>query len=70
MPRCVVDVDEVITGLTGAELVRRLWESDPRIAVKQHGETGISMTPDTLSDGDEHVITERLLGIIGLDPSA
>jgi L-seryl-tRNA(Ser) seleniumtransferase len=64
MPRCVVEVDRAITGLTGAGLVSRLWESDPRIAVKQYGETGISMTPDTLADGDEHIVTERLLEII------
>jgi L-seryl-tRNA(Ser) seleniumtransferase len=68
MPRCVVEVDRAITGLTGAELVSRLWESDPRIAVKQYEESGISMTPDTLADGDEHVITERLLEIIGTGP--
>lgn len=64
MPRCVVDVDQSVTGLTGADLVRQLWESNPRIAVKQHGESGISMTPDTLSEGDEHILTERLLDII------
>ena len=68
MPRCVVEVDRAITGLTGADLVSRLWESDPRIAVKQYGETGISMTPDTLADGDEHVVTERLLEIIAAGP--
>ena len=33
-------------------------------AFKQHEETGISMTPDTLAEGDEHVVTERLLEII------
>jgi uncharacterized pyridoxal phosphate-dependent enzyme len=64
MPRCVVEVDRATTGLTGAGLVTALWESDPRIAVKQHEETGISMTPDTLSDGDEHRITERLRQIL------
>lgn len=64
MPRCVVEVDEAVTGLTGAALVSLLWESTPRVAVKQHGDTGISMTPDTLSAGDEHIITDRLLNLI------
>jgi len=63
-PRCVVELDEAVTGLNGAGLVSQLWESDPRIAVKQYGETGISMTPDTLASGDEHVVTKRLLEII------
>ncbi len=67
MPRCIVEVDEAVTGLTGASLVGILWESDPRIAVKQYGESGISMTPDTLADGDERLITERLLEIVGVD---
>jgi D-glucosaminate-6-phosphate ammonia-lyase len=65
MPRCIVECDASVHGLSGAVLVQRLWDGDPRIAVKQHGEQGISMTPDTLSPGDEEVITERLLALLG-----
>jgi uncharacterized pyridoxal phosphate-dependent enzyme len=64
MPRCVVECDPTSTGLTGAQLVARLWDGDPRIAVKQYGERGISMTPDTLSPGDEDLITTRLLALL------
>jgi L-seryl-tRNA(Ser) seleniumtransferase len=64
-PRCVIEVDPAITGLTGPDLVQRLWESDPRIAVKPHANTGVSMTPDTLAPGDEHRITKCLLELIG-----
>jgi hypothetical protein len=64
MPRCIVEVDHVTTGLTSADLVDRLWNGDPRIAVKQAGDQSISMTPDTLSPGDESIITERLRALL------
>jgi L-seryl-tRNA(Ser) seleniumtransferase len=70
MPRCIIEVDQGIYGLTGAELVAALWDGDPRIAVKQYEETGISMTPDTLAEGDEHRITERLLQILSITRGA
>lgn len=69
MPRCVLEVDRAITGLTGAELVERLWQGNPRIALKPWGDQGISFTPDTLADGDEHVVTQRLREVLGLSAS-
>jgi uncharacterized pyridoxal phosphate-dependent enzyme len=60
MPRCAVEVDPAVISLTSDELVTRLWDGDPRIAVKPWGAHGISMTPDTLSPGDERIVAERL----------
>jgi L-seryl-tRNA(Ser) seleniumtransferase len=64
-PRCVIELDRAVTGLTGAEVVQRLWDGNPRIAVKQHGEQGISFHPDTLDPGEEQVITARLRELLG-----
>ncbi len=59
-PRAVITLDPARCGLTGAELRRRLWESDPRIAVAAAGEQGISLTPDTLEPGEELLVVEQI----------
>jgi L-seryl-tRNA(Ser) seleniumtransferase len=59
-PRALVTLDPARCGLTGAELRRRLWESDPRVAVAAAGEHGISLTPDTLEPGDELLVVEQI----------
>lgn len=61
MPRCVVTWDRDRIDCSAGDMVHRLWEGNPRIAVKSWGDSGISMTPDTLDAGDEQEITTRLL---------
>jgi hypothetical protein len=56
--------DPAICGLTGAEVRQRLWEGDPRIAVAPAGESGISVTPDTLDPGEEHFVAGRVREIV------
>lgn len=63
-PRALVTLDPARCGMTGAELRRRLWESDPRIAVAAAGENGISLTPDTLEPGEEVLVLERIRAIL------
>jgi hypothetical protein len=48
----------------GAELRRRLWEGDPRIAVAAAGDDAISLTPDTLEPGEELLVVERIRAIL------
>lgn len=62
MPRCRLQLDRALA-LDGAELAARLWEGDPRIAVK-HDAHAISMTPDTLAPGDEELVAERITALL------
>ncbi|HUG14829.1 MAG TPA: aminotransferase class V-fold PLP-dependent enzyme, partial [Thermomicrobiales bacterium] len=64
MPRCVVEVDPAVVNLTSDELVARLWEGNPRVAVKPYGAHGVSMTPDTLAAGDERIVSERVCEVV------
>jgi L-seryl-tRNA(Ser) seleniumtransferase len=78
MPRLLLDLDPVVAGLSGDEARQRLWEGNPRIAAGSAGAVGpwlahdlpdatsrgLYLTPDTLDEGEEHIITERLLEIL------
>lgn len=59
-PRAVVTLDPARCGITGAELRRRLWEGDPRVAVAAAGEHAISLTPDTLEPGEELIVVAQI----------
>ena len=41
-------------------VVAKLWEGDPRVAVKAVGDDAISFTPDTLEPGEAAVVGERI----------
>jgi L-seryl-tRNA(Ser) seleniumtransferase len=65
VPRVLVEFDPAATGLTGAEVRRRLWEGNPAIAVAPAGPRGISLTPDTLdAPGQAEIVAARLLDVI------
>ena len=58
-PRCRVTFSAE-TGLSGAEVVRLLWDGDPRIAVAVDGPDAISMTPELLEEGEESILLDRI----------
>lgn len=60
-PRLRLSCDPQRCGLSGAELRRRLWAGDPRIAVAAAGDDGIFMSPDLLEPGEEREIVERIM---------
>ncbi|HEX5688373.1 MAG TPA: aminotransferase class V-fold PLP-dependent enzyme, partial [Roseiflexaceae bacterium] len=64
MPRALISFDPVICRLTGAEMRERLWEGDPRVAAAPAGESGISITPDTLEPGEEELVAERIRALL------
>lgn len=64
-PRALIQLDAERCGITGAELRRRLWEGDPRVAVAPAGDDGISISPDTLSPGEEGLVLAAILRAIG-----
>jgi L-seryl-tRNA(Ser) seleniumtransferase len=64
LPRALISFDPAVCGVTGADVRRGLWEGDPRVAVAAAGETGISMTPDTLEPGEEALVSAALAGLL------
>ncbi|MGA7836312.1 MAG: aminotransferase class V-fold PLP-dependent enzyme [Acidimicrobiales bacterium] len=53
-------VDPVVAGMTAGDVVARLWAGTPRVAVLAGTENRLYVTPDTLADGEDQVVLERL----------
>ena len=64
-PRCRITFAGV-TGLTGAEAARILWEGNPRIAVAVAGPNAISMTPELLVEGEGEALLARIETLAGV----
>jgi uncharacterized pyridoxal phosphate-dependent enzyme len=47
-------------GRPASDVIARLWEADPRVAVLPGGEHHFFVTPDTLVEGQAEVVLERL----------
>jgi L-seryl-tRNA(Ser) seleniumtransferase len=60
VPQVVVDWSQWHTPLTAAEVVKKLWDGDPRIAVLAEGERGLRIMIWTLQ-GDEHRVVARAI---------
>lgn len=64
MPRAKVTFDAAVLGVDRDEVVRRLGEGDPYVEVSKSGTDGIWINPQTLGDGEEGIVIERLLAAI------
>jgi L-seryl-tRNA(Ser) seleniumtransferase len=64
MPRAEIVLDEAALGLTGRELLIRLRQGAPSIALQAAGENGVYINPQTLEIGQEQVIVARLVQIL------
>jgi L-seryl-tRNA(Ser) seleniumtransferase len=60
LPEVQVELDEVALGVTREELVRRLWDGNPRVYVPATGKSAIVINPDTLKPGEVEIVVERL----------
>jgi uncharacterized pyridoxal phosphate-dependent enzyme len=65
MPRALVRFDPAVLGFDRDEIVRRLGEGDPYVEVSKSGDDGIWINPQTLEDGEEGIVIERLLQALG-----
>jgi L-seryl-tRNA(Ser) seleniumtransferase len=65
MPRALVQFDAAALGFDRDEVVRRLGEGDPYVEVARSGSDGIWINPQTLADGEEAIVIERLLAALG-----
>jgi L-seryl-tRNA(Ser) seleniumtransferase len=64
MPRALVRFDAGTLGLDRDEVVRRLHEGDPYVEVANSGGDGIWVNPQTLEDGEERIVIDRLLAAL------
>jgi L-seryl-tRNA(Ser) seleniumtransferase len=63
-PRCEFIIDPAAAGITRDEVVRLLWDGEPRIAVAESGKDGIYLNPMTLTDEEAKIVAERLNQIL------
>lgn len=47
------------------EVVGALWDGEPRVAVGTIGDDAIALNPQTLAPGEEQLVLERLLSVLG-----
>ena len=64
MPRAEIIFDEAALGLTRDDILQRLRQGEPSIALAAAGTSGVFVNPQTLQPGQERIICERLREII------
>jgi len=68
MGRHVLLVDAVLhSGVTQDFLLKRLMEGDPAVSLAAAGKSGVSVNPQTLEDGQERVVAQRLKEVLRLE---
>jgi D-glucosaminate-6-phosphate ammonia-lyase len=56
IPRVMVTADRDVTGISGDEMLARLWERDPRVCVLHANADSFYLTPETLSPGEAPLV--------------
>ncbi len=64
MPRARIEFDANVLGCDRDEIVRKLGEGDPYVEVLKSGQSGIWINPQTLADGEEQYVIDRLLSAL------
>ena len=64
MPRAEIIFDEAGLGFTRDDILKRLRQGEPCIALAAAGTSGILVNPQTLQPGQERIVCERLLEVI------
>jgi L-seryl-tRNA(Ser) seleniumtransferase len=64
LPWSLVTIDSNVARLARDEVVKRLAEGDPAIAVAPAGQDGIHLNPMTLEPGEETIVLDRLIEIL------
>lgn len=62
---CLLTVDQAVVGKTAPEIVQALLDGDPAIAVAPMNETQFHLNPMTLEAGEEQIVLERCLALLG-----
>ena len=66
VPRAKVTLDVERLGITGDEVVQRLLDGDPAIAVALDSRTSFYLNPYTLQAGEEKIVQEQLVALLKL----
>lgn len=61
-PRCRVRFDPGLD-LSAADVVKQLWDGDPRIAVAVDGNDAITFTPELLREGEGNILLGRIVSL-------
>jgi hypothetical protein len=64
VPRAKVTLDVDKVGLTGDEIVQRLLDGDPAIAIAPDSRTTFYLNPYTLQPGEEKIVQEHLIALL------
>jgi L-seryl-tRNA(Ser) seleniumtransferase len=64
VPRTKVTLDVDRLGITGDEIVQRLLDGEPSIAVAPNGPTSIYLNPYTLQAGEEKIVLKHLVALL------
>jgi len=64
LPRCHVDIDSQVVGMSRNALVEALAKGNPAIMVESVGDSGLYLNPWTLEAGEEKIVRDRLLAIL------
>jgi uncharacterized pyridoxal phosphate-dependent enzyme len=74
MPSLHVRWDAERFSLTGGEMVKRLFETEPRVAVasargpRAANETGLTVDPYMMTPGDERIVADRIYALLSAPP--
>jgi L-seryl-tRNA(Ser) seleniumtransferase len=63
IPRARVTVDRNVVGLSGEEMVARLWERDPRVCVLHADADSFYITPEVLADGESPLLISHITDV-------
>lgn len=64
VPRAKITLNVEQVGIDGDEIVQRLLDGDPAIAVAPDGPTSIYLNPYTLQPGEEKIVQEHLVALL------
>lgn len=64
MPRAEILFDESAIGITRDEILNRLYEGTPAVALAPSGMNGVFVNPQTLAPGEEMIIVNRIKAVI------
>jgi hypothetical protein len=56
-----VEVDPSRLHATATDLADQLWDGTPRVMVLRDGIDAFYLTPDTLTEEQEHIVLERIV---------
>jgi len=60
IPRARVTIERSVVGFSGEEMVARLWERDPRVAVLHADADSFYITPEVLAEGESPLLISHI----------